>query len=370
MSKGIHPTLQTAAIKEVPMTSKEPARMAQQQQKISERDIKANSSVSASLALEATKKAYELRQAAYGAGNSQAREDLLAEAVNREIEAESFGKAAKYTRTGAFQGLASGAGLGVQPGAALGKLTGALVGGVVSTVGALVGGGIGSAYGAISGPFWDLGQMAGQGLESIIGDWLPNWEATTSQKNALKKLLLGAKETEKPGRQELEEMSADHGGVEPGSREYEEFKRNMTQGWIPNSNKKQSNSSGGGGISSMMPSMPSMPSLGFGGGSKKKENSSDNAASVPLPSSSSQKQQPTQRPAEHIRGSKPSPRITTKGADVGQQQQKAQPTMKQTAQTAHKPQQSQKKNVFKTTGTAAPTMVYRKTSHKKQTDAN
>lgn len=237
----------------------------QNQQQINDRDVKANSSVSASMALEAGKKAWELRQAAYGAGNSQAREQLLAEAVNREIEAESFGKAAKYTRTGAFQGLAAGAGLGVQPGAMLGKLTGALVGGVVSTVGAVLGGGFGSAYGAISGPFWDLGQMAGQGVESMIGEWLPNWEATSSQKSALSNLMLGAKKTKKPSQEELEEMQADNGGVEPGSQEYQEWSQNMTS-WMPNKPSMPSMPN--------MPQMPNMPSvsglgssLGLGGGS-------------------------------------------------------------------------------------------------------
>ncbi|KAI0147260.1 hypothetical protein GGR57DRAFT_264286 [Xylariaceae sp. FL1272] len=351
---------------------------------ISQRDIKANSSVSAALALEATKKAYELRQAAHGAGNSKAREDLLAEAVNREVEAESFGKAAKYTRTGAFQGLAAGAGVGVQPGATLGKLTGALVGGVVSTVGALVGGGIGSAYGAITGPLWDLGQMAGHGLESIVGDWLPDWEATASQKNALQKLLLGTKETEKPGKQELEEMRTDHGGVEPGSSEYEEFRRNMTEGWLPKSSKKSGG--GGGGMSSMMPSMPSMPampampampSLGFGGGSKK-ANSSERASSNASPAPS-QKQQPSEqhreqpsahRAADRSRGFKPSPRTTTQTTNANQQRQQSQAATKGPAQTAQKPQQGQKKNVFEPKGTAAPTMVYRKHPPKKPAAAN
>lgn len=116
---------------------------------IPENEIKQNSSVSASMALQAAQKAYELRQAANAAGDPNAREEILAKAINKEIEAESFGKAAKYTRSGTFQGLAAGAGLGVQPGVTLGKLTGALVGGTVSTVTGLLGGGIGSVYGAM-----------------------------------------------------------------------------------------------------------------------------------------------------------------------------------------------------------------------------
>lgn len=119
-------------------------------QAIPERDIKQNAGVSASMALQAAQKAWDFRQAANAAGDPNAREEILAKAINKEIEAESFGKAAKYTQSGAFQGLAAGAGLGVQPGVTLGKLTGALVGGVVSTVTGLLGGGIGSVYGAMS----------------------------------------------------------------------------------------------------------------------------------------------------------------------------------------------------------------------------
>ena len=185
--------------------------------------------MSAQLALEAAKKAYELRQAAYGAGDPNAREEILAKAINKEIEAESFGKAAKYTRSGAFQGLAAGAGLGVQPGVTLGKLTGALVGGVVSSVGAVLGGGIGSAYGAISGPFWDLGQMASQGVRSIVGDF-PNWEATSSQKKALEKMVMGAQQTKAPDQRELEEMRDDDGGGSP--EDYQQFYSDLTS-WMP-----------------------------------------------------------------------------------------------------------------------------------------
>ena len=106
----------------------------QAQQGIPQNEIKQNSGVSATMALQATQKAWELRQAAMAAGDADAREATLAKAIDKEIEAESFGKAAKYTQTGAFQGLAAGAGLGVQPGVTLGKVTGAIVGGTVSTV--------------------------------------------------------------------------------------------------------------------------------------------------------------------------------------------------------------------------------------------
>lgn len=230
-----------------PQKTKKPAN-ARDEQPIPEHEVKQSSSMSATMALEATKKAYELRQAAYGAGDPNAREEILAKAINKEIEAESFGKAAKYTRSGAFQGLAAGAGIGVQPGVTLGKLTGALVGGVAASVGALVGGGVGSAYGAISGPMWDLGGIASQGVRSIIGDF-PNWEATSSQKQALEKMVMGAQKTKAPNQQELEEMKEDDGGV--GEMDYQQFAQDC-YAWLPS-----------------MPSMPSMPSLpGFGGQSK------------------------------------------------------------------------------------------------------
>ncbi|KAK5072882.1 hypothetical protein LTR51_005523 [Lithohypha guttulata] len=196
---------------------------------IPEHEVKQSSSVSAQLALEAAKKAYELRQAAYGAGDPNAREEILAKAINKEIEAESFGKAAKYTRSGAFQGLAAGAGVGIQPGATLGKLTGALVGGVVSSVGGVLGGGIGSAYGAMSGPFWDLGQIASQGVRSVVGDF-PNWEATSSQKKALEKMVMRAQQTKAPDQDELEEMKADNGGV--SQDDYKQFATDITS-WLP-----------------------------------------------------------------------------------------------------------------------------------------
>ena len=118
---------------------------------IPDHEIKQNSGVSASMALQAMQKAWELRQAANAAGDPDAREEILAKAINKEIEAESFGKAAKYTRSGTFQGLAAGAGLGVQPGVTLGKLTGALVGGVVSTVTGLLAGGLAYLGGGTKG---------------------------------------------------------------------------------------------------------------------------------------------------------------------------------------------------------------------------
>lgn len=287
---------------------------------IPEHEVKQSSSVSAQLALEAAKKAYELRQAAYGAGDPNAREEILAKAINKEIEAESFGKAAKYTRSGAFQGLAAGAGVGIQPGATLGKLTGALVGGVVSSVGGVLGGGIGSAYGAMSGPFWDLGQIASQGVRSVVGDF-PNWEATSSQKKALEKMVMGAQQTKAPDQDELEEMKADNGGV--SQDDYKQFATDITS-WLPSMPSMPSKQS--------LPSMPSMPSIssipGLGGKSEA-EKPTPNAGKTKTTTKTSQSQQ-AKAPAK--------PQTNT------QPQTKPQSTPAKAASQTTKPQQPQKTN--------------------------
>ncbi|KAF2703252.1 hypothetical protein K504DRAFT_463636 [Pleomassaria siparia CBS 279.74] len=213
-------------------------------QPIPEHETKQNSGVSASMALQATQKAWDLRQAANAAGDPNAREEILAKAVNKEIEAESFGKAAKYTQSGAFQGLAAGAGLGVQPGVTLGKVTGAVVGGTISSVTGLLGAGVGSVYGAMNGPMWDLGQMASQGVRGVVGDF-PNWTSTPSQKKALEKMAMQSKETQAPSKEELEKMKSD-------------APDDMPQSWAQST----------GDIASWRPSvpnMPSMPSLSKGG---------------------------------------------------------------------------------------------------------
>ncbi|KAG9993661.1 hypothetical protein KCU78_g18781, partial [Aureobasidium melanogenum] len=218
------------------------------QQGISEHDIKQNSGVSASMALQATQKAWELRQAAMAAGDADAREATLAKAVNKEIEAESFGKAAKYAQSGAFQGLAAGAGLGVQPGVTLGKLTGALVGGTVSTVTGLLGGGIGSVYGAMHGKIWDMGEMASHGVQGVVGDFLPDWKSTPAQKKALDKMVMQTKETQAPSKEELEKMKNDMPDKAPSS--WSQSAKDMTS-YLP-------------GMPSM-PSMPNMPSMAQAG---------------------------------------------------------------------------------------------------------
>lgn len=243
-------------------------------QGISEQEIRQNSGVSATMALQAAQKAWQLRQAANAAGDPNAREEILAKAINKEIEAESFGKAAKYTRSGAFQGLAAGAGLGVQPGVTLGKLTGALVGGVVATVTGLLGGGIGSVYGAMHGPFWNLGEIASHGVRSIIGDF-PNWKSTPAQKKALEKMVMQTKDTQAPTKEELEEMSRDAPDDAPET--WSQTAKDMTS-WKPSMPSM-----------SKMPSMPTGAALGLGG----------LGASMPSWGGKSQKSQPAPvRPVE------------------------------------------------------------------------
>jgi hypothetical protein len=237
------------------------------QQPIPEKEIKQNSGVSATMALQAAQKAWDYRQAANAAGDPDAREEILAKAINKEIEAESFGKAAKYTQSGAFQGLAAGAGLGVQPGVTIGKITGAIVGGTVSTVTGLLGAGVGSVYGAMNGPMWNLGEMASHGVRGVVGDF-PNWKSTPSQKKALEKMVMQSKETQAPSEEELEKMKNDMPDDMPQS--WSQSVQDMTS-WRPS-------------VPSMpkMPNMPSMSqagtavglgglgaSLGLGGGKEK-----------------------------------------------------------------------------------------------------
>ncbi|KAE9966364.1 hypothetical protein BLS_006640 [Venturia inaequalis] len=211
-------------------------------QAIPEHEIKQNSG--GNLALQAAQKAWELRQAANAAGDPNAREEILAKAINKEIEAESFGKAAKYTQSGAFQGLAAGAGLGVQPGVTLGKVTGAIVGGSVATVTGLLGAGVGSVYGALNGPMWNLGEMASKGVRGVVGDF-PNWNSTPSQRKALEKMVMQSKETQAPTKEELERMKAEAPDDMP--RSWSQSTNDMT-GWRPS-----------------MPSMPAMPSISQAG---------------------------------------------------------------------------------------------------------
>jgi hypothetical protein len=134
-------------------------------QAVSDEEVKQESAKAANASMNAQKKAKELKAAAAGAGDPEERQKLMEQAIDAQIEAESFGKTAKYMRSGAFQGLAVGTGLGVAPGATLGAITGTLVGGVTSTITGGLGGGIGSLAGAIGGPMVvSAGMVADPGL--------------------------------------------------------------------------------------------------------------------------------------------------------------------------------------------------------------
>jgi hypothetical protein len=132
---------------------------------VPDKEVRKESSKAANQAISAQRKAKELKQAAAGAGDPDERQKLMEQAIDAQVQAESFGKTAKYMRSGTFQGLAVGTGLGVAPGATLGALTGTLVGGVTSTITGGLGGGIGAAAGAMHGPIWNIGEVAGKGIQ-------------------------------------------------------------------------------------------------------------------------------------------------------------------------------------------------------------
>ena len=79
---------------------------------VDEREVRQESAKAARQAQKAKRKAKELRDAAYGAGDPEERQKLLERAIDKEIEAESFGKTAKYLRSGTFQGMAMGTEIG------------------------------------------------------------------------------------------------------------------------------------------------------------------------------------------------------------------------------------------------------------------
>jgi hypothetical protein len=187
---------------------------------ICEQDVRKESSKAANAASRALKKAKELRQAAAGAGDPDERQKLTEQAVNSEIEAESFGKTAKYLRSGAFQGAAVGTGIGVAPSATLGALTGTLVGGVTSVITGGLGCGIGAVAGAVNGPMVDMGKMAGKGVNSVAGSFLPSWAASKEQKQALEKMVGQVNEQEMPDEGELEKLKGEGGG------------EGMDEGWM------------------------------------------------------------------------------------------------------------------------------------------
>ncbi|KAF1912778.1 hypothetical protein BDU57DRAFT_521327 [Ampelomyces quisqualis] len=194
---------------------------------VSDQDVRQESSKAASAAVSAQKKAAELRDAAASAGEPAERRKLMQEAIDKEIEAESFGKTAKYLNSGAFQGMAVGAGLGTAPSATLGALTGTLVGGVTWVLTAGLGGGIGAAAGAIHGPMVSMGGLAGKGLQKLAGN-LPEWVATQEQTQALEKMIGQVKEEHMPDENELQKLQEEGGNAAP-----DEGWMNSIQGMLP-----------------------------------------------------------------------------------------------------------------------------------------
>ncbi|KAI4853938.1 hypothetical protein E4T44_00534 [Aureobasidium sp. EXF-8845] len=174
---------------------------------LSEEECRQESSKAAQKAIELEKEAKELTQAAAGAADSDERQKLLNEALSKSIEAQSFGKVAKYLGSGAFQGLLAGGGVGTGAGAGLGALTGTLVGGVSSlALGGLLGG-IGSAVGALHGPWFKPEEIISKGVEKLSG-MLPGWKATDDQKQQLGKMVNQVNEQKAPSAKDLEAMAS------------------------------------------------------------------------------------------------------------------------------------------------------------------
>lgn len=182
----------------------------------SEEERRRESSKLSQQALAARKKAHELRQAANGAADPDERQHLMEEAINKGIEAESFGKTAKYLQSGTFQGMAVGTGIGAIPGVTLGTLTGTLVGGTVTLITGGIGGAVGAATGALHGPFWNMGQLVGKGIRKVTGD-LPGWKATDEQKATLEKMIGQVNEQEPPSTADLTHMADWETETHPGA---------------------------------------------------------------------------------------------------------------------------------------------------------
>jgi hypothetical protein len=176
----------------------------------SEEERNHESSKAAQKALELEKQAKELTQAAAGASDSDERQKLLNQALSKSIEAQSFGKVAKYLRSGAFQGFLAGGGLGTGVGAGLGALSGTLVGGVSSLALAGLLGGMGSALGAIHGPWLKPEEIISKGVQKLSG-MLPSWKATDDQKQKLEQMIGQVNEQSPPSAKDLEDMASGGG---------------------------------------------------------------------------------------------------------------------------------------------------------------
>ena len=143
------------------------------------------------------RKAKELIDAAKAAGDPDERQKLLNEALNKEVEAETFGKTAKWLQTGAFQGMLAGTGLGGGIGVWLGIVTGTLVGGTTGTITGGIGAGVGLGIGALHGPWFKVGDAMGNTLRKVTGD-IPGWKATKKQKETLEDMIDGVSKAEVP----------------------------------------------------------------------------------------------------------------------------------------------------------------------------
>ncbi|KXT09409.1 hypothetical protein AC579_8442 [Pseudocercospora musae] len=174
----------------------------------SEAEIRQESSRAARKAIEAQQKANELKQAAHGAADPEERQKLMEQAIDKQVEAESFGKTAKYMRRGTFQGMAVGAGLGSAPGLTLGALTGTLVGGVTSTITGGLGAGIGALVGWVHGPFWNMGEVIGGKIKDVTGS-IPGKNATEEQKQTLEKMIGQIHDEDMPSTEDLRGMAND-----------------------------------------------------------------------------------------------------------------------------------------------------------------
>ncbi|KAF2096268.1 hypothetical protein NA57DRAFT_59325 [Rhizodiscina lignyota] len=168
----------------------------------SEQERREEASKTAKAALAAQQKAKELTQAAAGAGDSEERQKLLNEAIQKEVEAGSLGKTANYLMSGSFQGLIAGSGIGSSIGIGLGTLTGTIVGGVTALATGGLGAGIGAGWGALRGPIIKLGDVAGEGVKKLTGT-IPGWDATDEQKETLEKMIGEVHDQDRPSEEDL-----------------------------------------------------------------------------------------------------------------------------------------------------------------------
>lgn len=215
------------------------SKSAQQQKKdeAKEAERKRETSKAAQKAINAQKEAKRLTQAAAAAGDPDERQKLLNQALEKEVEAETFGKTAKYLQTGPFQGLCAGAGLGGSVGVWLGAVTGTLVGGTTSLITGGLGAGIGLGVGAAHGPWFKVGEWMGEGIRKITGD-IPGWKSTDEQKKALEDMVNGVREQDRPGEEELIQMTEDSAPIQAGKgytgqRKEDEGEQGLLQGYKP-----------------------------------------------------------------------------------------------------------------------------------------